>query len=147
MVKSLWLARALVLALFCGSFAPYSFAVDLGTGQANRVETKGDGTTPISGFGGSKGRTGGQVDKSGFMKPLQNVVNAVTGPLGKAITVVGLVAGGAALIFGRNEMNEFIKTIVNVVVVGSLLILAIPLIEFMFGATVSVEALQAITLT
>ena len=139
MVKSLWLARALVLALFCGSFAPYSFAVNLSDeGQTNRAETKGDGSA-AGGFGGK----GLNSDAASFMGPLQNVVNAVTGPLGKAITVVGLVAGGAALIFGRNEMNEFIKTIVNVVVVGSLLILAIPLIEFMFGATVSPEALQA----
>ncbi len=64
--------------------------------------------------------------------PLQTLSNDIKGPVAFTISLLGLVATGAALLFG-GEINEFIRRIIMVVLVISLLVFAANILSTLFS--------------
>ena len=64
--------------------------------------------------------------------PLVTIVTSVTGPVAFAISILGLVAAGAMLVFG-GEISNFLKVIVTLVLVISLLVFATGILTSLFG--------------
>jgi type IV secretory pathway VirB2 component (pilin) len=64
--------------------------------------------------------------------PLQTLSNDIKGPVAFTIALLGLVATGAALLFG-GEINEFIRRIIMVVMVISLLVFAANILSTLFA--------------
>jgi len=64
--------------------------------------------------------------------PLTIIVTSVTGPVAFSISVIGIVAAGAMLIFG-GEIGQFLKTIVILVLIIALIVLAVPFLASAFG--------------
>ena len=64
--------------------------------------------------------------------PLQTLSNDIKGPVAFTISLLGLVATGAALLFG-GEINEFIRRIIMVVLVISLLVFAANILSTLFA--------------
>ncbi|WP_407965843.1 TrbC/VirB2 family protein [Bartonella sp. C271] len=56
-------------------------------------------------------------------KPLETLRKSVSGPVAFAVSLLGLVAGGIALIFG-GEISEFVKRIIYLVLVISVIVFA-----------------------
>lgn len=52
---------------------------------------------------------------------LTNISDSITGPFAFSVSIIGLVAAGAALIFG-GDMNGFMRTLIFIVLVLSFLI-------------------------
>lgn len=52
---------------------------------------------------------------------LENLSDSLTGPVAKAVALIGIVGSGAALIFG-GEISGFLKTVIYLVLCVSLLI-------------------------
>ena len=69
-----------------------------------------------------------------FLGPLNNIIDIITGPIAVGLTVIGMVVAGGAMIFGRNEMNDFLKGVFNVVMVGALLVFSVNVVTLVFGA-------------
>jgi len=67
-----------------------------------------------------------------FEDPLAKLRDTLTGPVAFAISLVGIVAAGAVLIFG-GEMSGFLRTIVFLVLVIALVVNAGGLIKIMSG--------------
>jgi type IV secretion system protein VirB2 len=67
-----------------------------------------------------------------FEEPLQKLKNSLTGPVAFGISLVGIVAAGAVLIFG-GEMSGFLRTLVFLVLVIALIVNAGGLIKIMSG--------------
>ncbi|AQX20933.1 type IV secretion system protein VirB2 [Bartonella sp. CDC_skunk] len=55
--------------------------------------------------------------------PLEKLRKSVSGPVAFAVSLMGLVAGGIALIFG-GEVGEFVKRIIYLVLVISVIVFA-----------------------
>lgn len=55
--------------------------------------------------------------------PLKKLGDSITGPVAFGLSIMGLVAGGCALIFG-GEIGEFIKRLVYLVLVISIMVFA-----------------------
>lgn len=64
--------------------------------------------------------------------PLNSVVRSVTGPVAFGISFLGLVICGAVLIWG-GEINEFVRRIVMVILVVSVIMFAGNLLRRMFA--------------
>jgi len=64
--------------------------------------------------------------------PLTIIVASITGPVAFAISILGLVAAGAMLIFG-GEISHFLKSIITLVLVISLLVFATGILTNLFG--------------
>jgi len=64
---------------------------------------------------------------------LTNLSNSLTGPVAKAIALIGIVGSGAALIFG-GEISGFLKSVIYLVLVCSLLIMGNVIVE-KFGSS------------
>jgi len=56
--------------------------------------------------------------------PLENIRDAITGPIAYTITVVAIVVSGAMLAFG-GEINEFARRMIMLVLVVALIMLAV----------------------
>lgn len=54
---------------------------------------------------------------------LTKISNSITGPFAFSVSIIGLVAAGAALIFG-GDMNGFMRTLIFIVLVLSFVIAA-----------------------
>lgn len=69
--------------------------------------------------------------------PLITIVRSITGPVAYAFLVLGLIALGGKLVWG-GEMTDFLRGLINFVMVGSLIAFAVGIIGgVMFaGATV-----------
>ncbi|TQV61627.1 MAG: hypothetical protein FNT15_09320, partial [Sulfurovum sp.] len=59
--------------------------------------------------------------------PLEKVKSSLSGPVAGAIALIGVVAAGAGLIFGGQEMGPFMKTIVTLILVISLIMIFVAL--------------------
>lgn len=64
---------------------------------------------------------------------LTNLKNSLTGPVAQAIAVIGIVASGATLIFG-GEISGFLKSVIYLILVCSLLIAGTKFID-VFGSS------------
>ena len=64
--------------------------------------------------------------------PLQKVRDSITGPVAYSISLLGLVAAGAALVFG-GEINEFVRRIIMLVLVISLIVFAGNILQDLFS--------------
>ena len=54
--------------------------------------------------------------------PIQNVSNSLTGPVAKAIALIGIIGAAGVLIFQHAEMNMFVRFVTWIVLVVSLLV-------------------------
>lgn len=70
--------------------------------------------------------------------PLQTIRDSITGPVAYAISLMGVVVAGAMLIWG-GEINEFVRRIIMLVLVISLIVAASNLLKTLFvsGAMIS----------
>jgi type IV secretion system protein TrbC len=70
--------------------------------------------------------------------PLQTIRDSITGPVAYAISLMGIVVAGAMLIWG-GEINEFVRRIIMLVLVISLIVAASNLLKTLFvsGAMIS----------
>lgn len=64
--------------------------------------------------------------------PLQTLQRSITGPVAMVISILGVFACGAALIFG-GEINEFVRKIIMVVLVIALLVASASVLSTLFG--------------
>jgi len=64
--------------------------------------------------------------------PLTIIVNSITGPVAFGISVIGIVAAGAMLIFG-GEIGQFLKSAIILVLVIALIVLATQFLTGAFG--------------
>lgn len=68
--------------------------------------------------------------------PLKTVTNSIKGPVAYAISLIGIVAAGAMLVFG-GEVNEFLRRVIMLVLVISLIVFASNVLSTLFnGAAV-----------
>jgi type IV secretion system protein TrbC len=67
-----------------------------------------------------------------FEKPLEKLRNTIKGPVAFSISLLGIIGAGAALIFG-GEMSGFMRTMVFLVLVISIITNASNLIEMVGG--------------
>ena len=65
--------------------------------------------------------------------PLQTVSKSIKGPVAYAISLMGIIAAGAMLIWG-GEVNEFLRRIVMLILVISLVVLASNLLTTLFSS-------------
>ena len=54
--------------------------------------------------------------------PIQNVSNSLTGPVAKAVALIGIIGAAGVLIFQHAEMNMFVRFVTWIVLVVSLLV-------------------------
>lgn len=73
--------------------------------------------------------TGGGLPYEGWLTSLRN---SITGPFAFTVAVVGIVVAGAVLIFG-GELNGFIRTLVFIILVMSLIVGVNNLMSGLFG--------------
>lgn len=78
--------------------------------------------------------TGGGGDLP-FVDPLDKLKNAITGPVAKVISLIGVVAAGGGLILGGSELSGFMKTMVSLVLVISLILGAANIIDLAGGSS------------
>lgn len=67
--------------------------------------------------------------------PLEKIVNSITGPVAFGVSVMGIVAAGAGLIFGNNDMSGFIKILVGIVMVIAFIVFAVNILSSVFGVS------------
>ena len=65
-----------------------------------------------------------------FEKPLKQLTDSIKGPVAFSISLIGIVAAGAVLIFG-GEMSGFLRTLVFLVLVIAIIVNASGLIGMM----------------
>jgi type IV secretion system protein VirB2 len=65
--------------------------------------------------------------------PLQTIRASLTGPVAYSISLMGVVSAGATLVFG-GEINDFVRRIIMLVLVISLLIFAAGIMSTLFNA-------------
>jgi type IV secretion system protein VirB2 len=66
--------------------------------------------------------------------PLQKLQESITGPVAMAISLIAIIAAGAALIFG-GDMTGFMRTSVYIVLVLGLIVSASGLLSSLFGTS------------
>ena len=66
--------------------------------------------------------------------PLATIKDSLTGPVAGAISLVAIVVAGAVLIFG-GDFSAFVRALINVVLVISILIGASSLLSHLFGVS------------
>ncbi|RSV12393.1 conjugal transfer protein TrbC [Sphingomonas sp. ABOLF] len=64
--------------------------------------------------------------------PLQTITQSITGPVAFAVSVIGVVAAGAGLIWG-GEISGFTRTLIFVVLVIGLIVAATNILSTLFG--------------
>ena len=64
--------------------------------------------------------------------PLQKIRDSVTGPVAYAISLLGIVVTGAVLVFG-GEINEFVRRVIMLVMVVSLMVFAADILNTLFN--------------
>lgn len=71
---------------------------------------------------------------------LASITESVTGPTAAAVSLIGVVAAGAGLIFMGQEMGAFMKSIISIVLVVSIIMGASSLIKMISGKGASTGA-------
>jgi type IV secretion system protein TrbC len=69
--------------------------------------------------------------------PLKSVRDSIKGPVAYAIALMGLVAAGATLVWG-GEINEFLRRIIMMIFVISLLAGAVTILKDLMGMSAAV---------
>jgi type IV secretory pathway VirB2 component (pilin) len=64
--------------------------------------------------------------------PLQTLRDSITGPVAYTISLLGVVVAGAALVFG-GEINDFVRRMIMLVLVISLIIFAANFLSTLFN--------------
>ena len=64
--------------------------------------------------------------------PLQTITQSITGPVAFAVSVIGVFAAGAGLIWG-GEISGFTRTLIFVVLVIGLIVAATNILSTLFG--------------
>ena len=85
--------------------------------------------------------TGGGLPYEGWLGSLRD---SITGPFAFTVAVVGIVVAGAVLIFG-GELNGFVRTLVFIILVMSLIVGVNNLMSGLFGR--GAEIAQAVPAT
>ena len=67
-------------------------------------------------------------------KPMDKIKASLTGPIAMAISLLGVVVAGVALIFG-GEMGDFTRRVIMLVFVIALILSASAFLTALFGAT------------
>ena len=75
-----------------------------------------------------------------FEEPLQKLKDAISGPVAFVISLIGIVAAGAVLIFG-GEMSGFLRTLVFLVLVIAIIVNAGTLITFIKSDAATIASL------
>lgn len=65
--------------------------------------------------------------------PLETLRDSIAGPVAYAISLMGVVAAGATLVFG-GEINDFVRRIIMLVLVISLIIFSTNILSTLFNA-------------
>jgi type IV secretion system protein TrbC len=65
--------------------------------------------------------------------PLETLRDSITGPVAYTISLLGVVVAGAALVFG-GEINDFVRRMIMLVLVISLIIFAANFLSTLFNA-------------
>ena len=65
--------------------------------------------------------------------PLETLRDSITGPVAYAISLMGVVVAGATLVFG-GEINDFVRRIIMLVLVISLIIFSTNILSTLFNA-------------
>jgi type IV secretion system protein VirB2 len=73
--------------------------------------------------------------------PLTQVKESLTGPVAYILALLAVVGGGFGLMFG-GELNQFIRSLIMLVMVISLIVLAAPLLEKLFSVSGAVISRQ-----
>jgi type IV secretion system protein VirB2 len=68
-----------------------------------------------------------------FTGPLESVVSTITGPAGKAISIIGVAICGLILIFARSELSEGVKSLTGVVFFICFIAFATNIVNTLFG--------------
>ena len=71
-----------------------------------------------------------------FANPIMAMMNIFTGPVALALAMVGFIICGVALIFG-GELQQFIKQMFTVVLVGCVLVGAASVANVVFGLNIT----------
>lgn len=71
---------------------------------------------------------------SEFEGPVDKVVGTISGPAGKLIATVAFAVSGLILIFGRNEVSEGVKVLLQVVFAISFIAFAATIVNTVFGS-------------
>ncbi len=66
--------------------------------------------------------------------PLENIRNAITGPIAYTISILAIVVSGAMLAFG-GEINEFARRMIMLILVVALVMLAIQFLSELWGTS------------
>jgi type IV secretory pathway VirB2 component (pilin) len=65
--------------------------------------------------------------------PLTKLLNSVKGPVAYAVSLMGIVVAGASLVFG-GEINEFVRRVIMLILVVSLILFAANILSTLFSA-------------
>ena len=65
--------------------------------------------------------------------PLQTLRDSITGPVAYAVSLMGIVVAGAMLVWG-GEINEFVRRMIMLILVISLIIFASNILSTLFNA-------------
>jgi type IV secretion system protein TrbC len=65
--------------------------------------------------------------------PLTTLTNSIKGPVAYAISLMGIIAAGAMLVWG-GEVNEFLRRLVMLILVISLIVFASNVLSTLFNA-------------
>ena len=71
--------------------------------------------------------------------PLAQIVASITGPVAMGVSLLGVVATGATLIWG-GEINEFVRKLVLVVLVIALIVAAASILGTLYGVGAVIPA-------
>lgn len=66
--------------------------------------------------------------------PLGKITTSLTGPVAFSISLLGIIGSGATLIWG-GEINQFIRTIIYIVLVIALIVSSTTVLSSIFGVT------------
>lgn len=83
--------------------------------------------------------SGGGLPYEGWLTQLRN---SITGPFAFTVALIGIVASGAVLIFG-GELNAFMRTLIFIILVMSLIVGANNLMSILFGRGAEVAQYMA----
>ncbi len=80
-----------------------------------------------------------QTTKTAFDLPLATLRNIISGPVAYTLSLLGIVSAGAMLVFG-GEINQFLKSLIMLILVISLIALASQLLSTFFNISAATIA-------
>ena len=69
-----------------------------------------------------------------FAEPIKHLLDMLKSRFTVAVAVAGVIVSGTALMMQGGELKDFMKVIIAIVLIASLLLLAVNIIEYFFGA-------------